>query len=81
MKYLKTLNRPTKALVALLLPAVYLTIFNQAILLALHVSFGMTTKEYNNSYLVLTLNILAGIFFLYETLLFLYSKKRSVTEY
>jgi len=81
MKYLKTLNRPTKALVALLLPAVYLTIFNQAILLALHVSFGMTIKEYNNSYLVLTLNILAGIFFLYETLLFLYSKKRSVTEY
>jgi hypothetical protein len=81
MKYLKTLNPPTKALVALLLPAVYLTVLNKALLLALYISFGMTTKEYNNSYLVLTLNILAGLFFLYETLLFLYSNKRTPIEY
>jgi hypothetical protein len=81
MKYLKTLNRPTKALVAVLLPAVYLTVLNKALLLASYISFGMTTKEYNNSYLVLALNILAGLFFLYETLLFLYSNKRTTREY
>jgi hypothetical protein len=81
MKYLKTINRPTKALVALLLPCLYLIILNKSLALALFLSFGMTAKQYNSSYLILVFNILAGLFFVYETLLFLYSKRNRTNEF
>lgn len=81
MHFIKNTNPPTKAFFTLLLPTVYLVLINKLVYLGLYFSFGLTMKDYNSSYIVLTFNILAGIFFLYETIVFLYMKRRKHNEY
>lgn len=81
MRALKTINRPTKALLVLLIPAIYLLILNKSLWLILYLTFSMSTKEYSESALIILLNIGAGLFFLVETVVFLYDKKRNNNGY
>lgn len=76
MKSLKTINRPTKALLTLLIPAIYLLILNKSLWFIMYLTFGMSIKEYSNSDLIALLNIASGLFFLIETIVFLYIDKK-----
>lgn len=76
MKSLRTINRPTKALLVLLIPAVYLLVLNKSLWFIMYLIFGMTIKEYSNSDLIVLLNIASGLFFLWETIVFLYIDKK-----
>lgn len=76
MKSLKTINRPTKALLTLLIPAIYLLILNKSLWFIMYLTFGMSVKEYSNSDLIALLNIASGLFFLIETIVFLYIDKK-----
>lgn len=76
MRTLRTINRPTKALLVLLIPAVYLLVLNKSLWFIMYLIFGMTIKEYSNSDLIVLLNIASGLFFLWETIVFLYIDKK-----
>lgn len=81
MKRLRTFNRPTKALLVLLIPALYLLVLNKSLWLIMYLIFGMTIKEYSNSDLIVLLNIASGLFFLWETIVFLYIDKNRNNGY
>lgn len=80
MRTLRTINRPTKALLMLLIPALYLLVLNKSLWFILYLTCGMTTKEYANSDLVVLLNIASGLFFLWETIVFLYIDKKKTNH-
>lgn len=80
MKSLKTINRPTKALLTLLIPAIYLLILNKSLWFIMYLTFGMSVKEYSNSDLIALLNIASGLFFLIETIVFLYIDKKKTNH-
>lgn len=81
MKSFRTLNPPTKALLVLLIPAIYLLILNKSLWFILYLTFNMSVKEYSESNLIILLNIGAGLFFLLETAVFLYDRKRNNNGY
>lgn len=81
MRKLRTFNRPTKALLVLLIPAVYLLVLNKSLWLIMYLIFGMTIKEYSNSDLIVLLNIASSLFFLWETVVFLYIDKNRNNGY
>lgn len=76
MRTLKTLNSPTKALLVLLIPCIYLLILNKSLWFVLWLVFGVTVKDYANSGLIAVLNIIVAIYFILETVVFLYSKPK-----
>lgn len=82
MRRLRTINRPTKALLVLLIPAIYLLVLNKSLWFIMYLVFHTSVKDYTDSSLVLLLNFFAGIFFLIETIVFLYKeKKRNIYEH
>lgn len=81
MKSILNFNRPTKALLSLLIPALYLLILNKSLWFILYLVFNVTVKQYSDSTLVLLLNVFAGAFFFFETIVYLYSRKRKFNEY
>lgn len=76
MRRLRTINRPTKALLVLLIPAVYLLVLNKSLWFIMYLVFSTSVKDYTHSTLVFLLNFFAGIFFLLETIVFLYVDKK-----
>lgn len=76
MKSLRTINRPTKALLVLLIPALYLLVLNKSLWFIMYLVFNTSVKDYTHSTLVFLLNFFAGIFFLIETVVFLYIDKK-----
>ena len=81
MRSLRTINRPTKALLVLLIPALYLFILNKSLWFIMYLTFNTSIEDFTHSTLVFLLNFFAGIFFLMETVVFLYTDKRRNYEY
>lgn len=81
MKSFRTLNPPTKALLVLLIPAIYLLILNKSLWFIMYLVFNTSVEDFTHSTLVFLLNFFAGIFFLFETVVFLYDKKRNNNGY
>ena len=81
MKSLRTINRPTKALLVLLIPALYLLVLNKSLWFIMYLVFNTSVEDYTHSTLVFLLNFFAGIFFLIETVVFLYIDKKRNNGY
>lgn len=81
MRSLRTINRPTKALLVLLIPALYLLVLNKSLWFIMYLVFNTSVEDYTHSTLVFLLNFFAGIFFLIETVVFLYIDKKRNNGY